>query len=122
MEKGYTEMYPFFSWKLFTVPNGGTSSEEQYKLYGVKNHDTVRIINTSEGPYAASDKEVIVRTYGKKIEDNVDKETNRKKLLIFAKDTEPDYNEYLLYKEIHNPKEIGEKKINISKKLIIKLE
>jgi hypothetical protein len=121
MEKGCKEMYPFFSWKLFAVPSGGESSGELYKLYGIKQHDTVRIVNTPAENYEANDKAVIVGTYGSKIENNDDKEINRRKLLIFAKDTEPEYDGYLLYKETYNPKEIGEGKMYNSRKFIIKL-
>lgn len=121
MEKGFKEMYPFFSWKLFSVPSGGEAYEEQYKLYGVKDNDTIRIINTSTERYDANDKAVIVGAYGKRIDENKDKEANRKKLLIFAKDSEPSYQEYFLYKETYHPKEIGEAKMNIAKKLITKL-
>lgn len=121
IEKGYKEMYPFYSWKLFTVPSGGESSEDQYKLYGVTDHDTIRIINTPANHYDSNDKAVIVGTYGKRIDENDDRETNKAKLLVFAKDTEPKYKGYLLYKETYNPKEIGESKMNINKKLIIKL-
>ncbi|WP_131329491.1 hypothetical protein [Chryseobacterium piperi] len=121
MEKGYKEMYPFYSWKLFAVPSGGEGSEEQYRLYGIRDRDTVRITNTPAYSYEANDKAVIVGTYGKKIEENDNREGSRVKLLAFAKDTEPKYEGYLLYKETYNPKEIGETKMNINKKLIIKL-
>ncbi|MDQ1805891.1 hypothetical protein RAH57_18000 [Chryseobacterium sp. CKR4-1] len=121
MEKGYKELYPFFSWKLFTVPSGGEATEDQYKLYGITDSDTIRIVNKSVRSYDANDKAVIVGTYGKRIEDNVNKEENKRKLLIFAKDTEPQYKGYLLYKETYRPKEIGEAKMNINKKLIVKL-
>ncbi|MBK1895262.1 hypothetical protein [Chryseobacterium paridis] len=121
IEKGYKEMYPFYSWKLFTVPSGGEATEDQYRLYGIIGQDTIRILNTPARSYEASYKAVIVGTYGKKIDENDDRETNKAKLLIFAKDTEPKYKEFLLYKETYRPKEIGEAKMNINKKLIIKL-
>lgn len=121
IEKGYKEMYPFYSWKLFTVPSGGEASEDQYKLYGVTDHDTIRIINTPADHYDPNDKAVIVGTYGKRIDENDDREANKAKLLVFAKDTEPIYKSYLLYKETYDPKEIGESKMKINKKLIIKL-
>lgn len=121
IEKGYKEMYPFFSWKLFTIPSGGEATEEQYKLYGITDRDTIRIINTPSRAYEANDKAVIVGTYGKEIDENNDREDNREKLLTFAKDTEPKYKGYLLYKETYRPREIGEAKMNINKALIIKL-
>ncbi|AZA82482.1 hypothetical protein C1637_08195 [Chryseobacterium lactis] len=120
-EKGYKEIYPFASWKLFTVPSGGEASVDRYKLYGIKDGDTIRILNKTVESYQANDEESIVNIYGGKIEQNEDRKINLTKLLIFAKDTNPEFNEYMLYKETYNPKEIGEKKVNINKKLITKL-
>ncbi|CAH0256278.1 hypothetical protein [Chryseobacterium sp. Bi04] len=120
-EKGYNEIYPFASWKLFTVPSGGEASGERYKLYGITHGDTIRILNTPVKSYEANDEEFIVNAYGGKIDHNEDKELNRKKLLIFARDTRPEFQEYLLYKEMYSPREIGEKKMKIDKKIITKL-
>ncbi|REC46733.1 hypothetical protein DRF67_12975 [Chryseobacterium pennipullorum] len=120
-EKGYKEMYPFASWKLFTVPSGGEAYWERYRLYGIKNGDTVRIINTTVQNYDSNEKEGIINGYGGKIDNNDERERNMKKLLIFAKDTSPQFDGYLLYKEKYKPAEIGEKKMNIHKKLITKL-
>lgn len=120
-ENGYKELYPFASWKLFTVPSGGEAFGERYKLYGVKGSDTIRILNTTVESYDANDKEGIINTYAGKIEKNEDKEESMKKLLIFAKDTRPEFSAYLLYQERYKPRELGEKKININKKFITKL-
>lgn len=120
-EKGYKEMYPFASWKLFAVPSGGALQEERYVLYGLKNSDTLKIVYTPSKNYEANDKALITDTYGSKIENNDDRENSRKKLLIFAQDIEPKFDGYLLYKETYNPKKIGEKRMNSHKKLITKL-
>ena len=121
IEKGYKEIYPFASWKLFTVPSGGALKEERYILYGIKNSDTVKISYTPSENYEVNDQALIIDIYGSNIENDKDRDVSNKKLLIFAKDIQPRYQSYLLYKEIYNPKEIGEKKINTSKKLIRKL-
>nr|WP_315031229.1 hypothetical protein [uncultured Chryseobacterium sp.] len=117
-ENGYKELYPFAGWKLFTVPVGGEKTLERYKLYGLKNKDTVRILNRSVENYEANDEEGVVYLYGERIEKNENRKENIKKLLIFAKSTRPEFQKYLLYKETYNPKEIGEEKISINKKLI----
>jgi len=67
---------------------------------------------------AAGEKEGIVYVYGEKIERNEERAENIKKLLIFAKDTRPEFQKYLLYKETYNPREIGSGKVNLYKKLI----
>ncbi|MFP3599519.1 hypothetical protein [Chryseobacterium sp. SIMBA_029] len=120
-ENGYKEMYPFASWKLFTVPSGGETFGERYKLYGVKGGDTIRILNTTVESYDANDEEGIVSMYASKIEKNEDRKESIEKLLIFIKDTRPEFQEYLLYKEKYRPREIGEQKMNINKKFITKL-
>lgn len=121
IEKGYKEMYPFASWKLFTVPSGGTSDQERYVLYGLKNSDTVKIIYSNSEKYEANDKALITDTYGQKIDKNEDREISRKKLIIFAKDIEPEYKTFLLYKEIYDPKEIGGKMRSTKHQFITKL-
>lgn len=121
IEKGHKELFPFASWKLFTVPSGGALQEERYVLFGLKNSDTLKINYAPSQKYEANDKAIITDTYGQKIEKNEEREISRKKLLVFAKDIEPDFTGYLLYKETYNPKEIGEKKMNLHRKLITKL-
>lgn len=120
-ENGYKELYPFAGWKLFTVPTGGEDSMERYKLYGIKNGDTIRILNRTVESYEANDEEGIVYSYAERIDKNEDREENRKKLLIFAKDTRPEFQKYLLYKESYNPNELGTEKMHVTKKLIIGL-
>ena len=120
-EKGYNEIYPFASWKLFTVPSGGESLGERYKLYGIKQGDTIRIVNTSRQGYDANDEELIVNTYGNMIESHKNRDIYIKKLMIFAKDIRPEFQEYLLYKEIYKPQQIGSKRMDIKKKIITKL-
>lgn len=121
IEKGHKEMYPFASWKLFTVPSGGAMQEERYVLYGLRNLDTIRITHTNSEKYEANDKALITDFYGKKIEKNDEQDVSLLKLKIFANDIEPNYQNYLLYREVYNPKEIGEKNMKITKTLITKL-
>ncbi|WP_407406061.1 hypothetical protein [Chryseobacterium sp.] len=121
MEKGFKEIYPFASWKLFTVPSGGLPTEQRYVLFGIKNNDTVRIRNTPTAFYEANDKALITDTYSYKIENKDNIEINKKKLLIFAKDIAPQFDNYLVFKETYNPKEIGGQMKNSHYQLISKL-
>lgn len=122
IEKGYKELYPFASWKLFAVPSGGALHEERYVLYGLKDMDTVKINYTKPSRYFdANDKALITDTYAQQIENNINGEISRKKLLTFAREIEPQFNGYLLYKEIYNPRQIETNKMKVAKKFIIKL-
>ncbi|MGE8433035.1 MULTISPECIES: hypothetical protein [Chryseobacterium] len=120
-EIGRKEIYPFASWKLFTVPCGGEEFGQRYKLYGVKNGDTLRILNTNTKYYTDNDMDGIINAYGGEIDQNNDRNGNMKKLLIFAKDALPEFQGYLLYKEKYRPIEVDEKKMNITKTFITKL-
>jgi hypothetical protein len=78
IEKGYKELYPFASWKLFAVPSGGSLHEERYVLYGLKGMDTVKINYTTPSPYFdANDKALITDTYAQQIANNIDREVSR---------------------------------------------
>lgn len=120
-EIGRKEIYPFASWKLFTVPCGGEEFGQRYKLYGVKNGDTLRILNTNTKHYTDNDMDGIISAYGGEIDQNNDRSGNTKKLLIFAKDALPEFQEYLLYKEKYRPIEVDAKKMNITKTFITRL-
>lgn len=120
-EVGYKELYPFASWKLFTVPGGGEEFGERYKLYGIKNGDTIKILNKNLEYYTDNDMDGIINSYGGGIDKNNDRNANMKKLLIFAKDALPEYQGYLLYKERYRTKEVDEKTMNIEKTFITKL-
>lgn len=119
--KGGKEIYPFFSWKLFTSPSGNEKLEEQYRLYTVKGNDTIRISYQATELYDENNQGLITGFYGKKIDKNEDRENSIRKMKIFMKSSHPEYNSLLLYKETFNPWNLGKPSFKIEKTLITRL-
>ncbi|MDR6406025.1 MULTISPECIES: hypothetical protein [Chryseobacterium] len=119
--KGGKEIYPFYSWKLFTSPSGSEKFEEQYRLYRVEGNDTIRVLYQATEIYDENNLALITGFYGKKIEKNENREESIKKMKIFMKSYRPEYNNLLLYKESFNPWDLGKPSFKINKILITKL-
>ncbi|WP_294296297.1 hypothetical protein [uncultured Chryseobacterium sp.] len=118
MEKGGKEIYPFFSWKLFTNPSGSENTEEYYRIYRVVGKDTVRVAYRPTELYDENNLVLIVGFYGKKIEHNEQKADNIRKMKIFMKSCWPEYDRLLLYKESFHPWDLGKTSFKIKKTLI----
>lgn len=116
--KGYSEIYPFFAWKLFSKPYASATEDEIYKLYGVKGIDTVRIIYKETEVYDGNTQFGIVNAFGKNVADKIDEKQNIDKLKTFAKIVAPEYSHYILAIEKSNPQKIGQKDFKIEKKII----
>ncbi|SIQ29274.1 hypothetical protein SAMN05880574_109107 [Chryseobacterium sp. RU37D] len=121
IEKGGKEIYPFFSWKLFTSPSGSEKFEEQYRLYKVKGNDTIRVLYKATDLYDENNLALITGFYGKKIEKNEDRERNIRKMKIFIKSYQQENINFLLFKENFNPWELGKPTFKIKKTLIARL-
>jgi hypothetical protein len=119
--KGGKEIYPFYSWKLFTSPSGSEKFEEQYRLYKVEGNDTIRVLYHATEMYDENNLALITGFYGKKIEKNENREGNIKKMKIFMRSYRRGYNNLLLYKESFNPWDLGKPTFKINKTLITKL-
>lgn len=119
--KGGKEIYPFYSWKLFTSPSGSEKFEEQYRLYRVEGNDTIRVLYQATEMYDENNLALITGFYGKKIEKNENREGNIKKMKIFMRSYRRGYNNLLLYKESFNPWDLGKPTFKINKTLITKL-
>jgi len=119
--KGGKEIYPFYSWKLFTSPSGSEKFEEQYRLYKVEGNDTIRVLYQATKMYDENNLALITGFYGKKIEKNENREESVKKMKIFMRSYRPGYNNLLLYKESFNPWDLGKPTFKINKTLITKL-
>lgn len=121
IERGGKEIYPFYSWKLFTSPSGNEKFEEQYRLYNVENNDTIRISYQSTPIYDENNLGLITNFYGKKIEKKENLEINIRKMKIFMKSYKPEYTKLILYKEKYSPQDLGKPSFKIYKTIIINL-
>jgi hypothetical protein len=122
IEKGGKEIYPFYSWKLFTNPSGSAKFEEQYRLYRIEGNDTIRVLYQATDMYDENNLALITGFYGKKIEKNENRESNIKKMKVFMKSYRPQYNDLYLYKESFNPWELGKPTFKIHKTFITKIQ
>ncbi|GAA4159039.1 hypothetical protein GCM10022217_21130 [Chryseobacterium ginsenosidimutans] len=121
IDKGGKEIYPFFSWKLFTSPSGSDKFEEQYRLYRIAGNDTVRVLYQATDIYDENNLALVTGFYGKKIDKNEDRENSVRKMKIFMKSYRPEYKNLILYKESFNPRDLGKASFKIKKTLITKL-
>jgi len=121
IERGGKEIYPFYSWKLFTSPSGNEKFEEQYRLYNVENNDTLRVLYHSTPIYDENNLGLITNFYGKKIEKKENLDMNIRKLKIFMKSYKPEYTKLILYKEKYCPQDLGKPSFKIYKTIITNL-
>ena len=119
MEKGGKEIYPFYSWKLFTVPSGGEPTADQYRIYGIKGSDTIRIplVDTNIG-YTRLESTSPMLFYGNKIDKKEDVQTSIEKLKTFSVAAYPQYTRFAIYKETYTTQNIGTQDFRMTKKLI----
>lgn len=122
ISKGYGEIYPFYTWMLFTKPYGMNKSEQTYRLYGVKGLDTIRILNNSSKLFDGNEKYGIVNRYGKAISINENSLSNKKQLYEFAKLTDPNYEKYLLVLENYDLQKADHQKVIYQMKIITELK
>lgn len=118
---GGNEIYPFYSWKLFSVPFGNKLESTEFRLYGVKNNVVKRINNTEGNLFDGNTKFILINSYGEAIFKNENVEENKRKLLEFAKTVEPTFEYYYLIEETFNPQDLGNKDLSITNKIIATL-
>lgn len=121
IKRGGREIYPFYSWKLFSVPSGNKMESAEFRLYGVKNKVVKRINNSDSDLYDGNTKFTFINSYGEAIVKNQNVAENKIKLLEFAKTIEPNFDYYYLIEEKFNPQNLGTKNLNISSKIITTL-
>lgn len=116
---GGREFYPFYSWKLFSFPSGNKNIESEYRLYGIRNNDTIRINNTKSELFDENEKFNLINYYGNLIDKKIEVNKNKKELLIFANFIEPQHKKFLLVKELYHPRDLFLKPQKIFQKKII---
>ena len=122
IKRGYGEIYPFYTWRLFTKPSGTSTTDLQYRLYGISKKDTVRLRNTESPLFDGNEKASMINNLGTKIAENKDDQESKGKLLRFAKEVEPGYQSYLLVKESFNAQKIDKKDFIMSAEIITELK
>lgn len=122
VKKGYGEIYPFFSWRLFTKPSGFSKTDVQYKLYGIRGNDTLRLANTASKLFDENERASLINGFGDKISKNIKRNLYKKRLLDLAKIVEPNFQNFILVKETFNAQQIDQKSFKIQKEFITQLK
>lgn len=117
IQKGGREFYPFYSWKLFSIPSGSDEYESEYRLYGVKGEDTIRINNDEDALFGKNEKFKIISFYARNISDR----ESQKELKNFGKLIAPDFKTFLLIEEKYKPKDLCDRNYHHIEKKIIKV-
>ncbi len=121
INKGYGELYPFFTWRLFTKPSASSTNDIQYKLYGISEKDTVRLLNDNSPLFDGNEKFSMINKLGSTVDLEGNGET-KKKLYRFARVIEPGYEKYLLMKESFNGQRIDQIDFKITAEIICELQ
>ena len=121
IKKGFPEFYPFYSWKLFSLPSGNTSEVLEFRLYGVNGKRVKRIVNKESPLFDGNEKFSIINDYSSEIKESNNSES-KIKLLKFAKFIAPDFQYYLVVEERYMPQNLGTKALKISTNVVAVLK
>jgi hypothetical protein len=97
-KNGYGELYPFFSWRLYSKPLGAEGGVSQYRIYGLSAGATdftrIRIADTPT--FSATDYVYTLEFLARQYQGDT---TKASALRIFCKHCHPEYQAYRLVKE-----------------------
>lgn len=120
IKNGGREFYPFYSWKLFTSPSGSNAYEKEYRIYGVKDNDTIRLNNSiANNLYDENEKFAIIQSFGSLVVQHKNFEENKKKLFRLGKILDPSCQDYLLVEEYYKPRDLDKKDFSLSQRKVI---
>jgi len=115
IERGGYEIYPFFSWKLFTNPSGNSKVTEQYRMYRIQKNDTMRLSHRATPLYDENELAKITDFYGAKIEHGDHAEANKAKFRLFLQSTGLSGDGLVLYRESFDTRLLGRPSYQIRK-------
>lgn len=109
-QKGWSEVYPFYFWKLYSQPAGWSKSYTSYRVYAKKSdaNSWTRLKNQDRASFNRDELLYFLNPITKRITSSGSE--NRKKDLIklkaFCKYIAPSYDDYKVVAETFNPLEI----------------
>jgi len=109
-QKGWSEVYPFYFWKLYSQPAGWAKSYTSYRVYvkKEKNSSWTRLANRNRATFNRDEtlyflNPITQRIINSKSENN---SHDLKKLKTFCEYIAPNYDHYKIVAETFNPLEI----------------
>lgn len=114
------EIYPFFYWKLYTQPLGNIPIYKDYRLYGIKNADTIRISNKGYRYLNQDDYYYFLSNEVNKLTTkNLPITYHKQRINDLGKLIAPQFDHFILMEESFSPSEIIRNHNNFSKKIIL---
>jgi len=110
-QKGWSEVYPFYFWKLYSQPAGWSYSFNDLRVYGKNQEDKewTRIPNEDRKTFKRDETLYFLRHVIARIEKPRSKKDYKKdlnKLKVFCEFLAPEFQEHKVVRETYNPKEI----------------
>lgn len=109
IKKGWGEVYPFFTWKLYSQPIGTKGEVIEYRIYGKNLNESQfdRICVKDTGSFTPDE---YVYTFNFLINETLNDSLNRngfkEKLLLFVRHVSPSKDQYKVVREVYNPEKI----------------
>lgn len=108
-QKGWSEIYPFYFWKLYSQPAGWAKKYVSYRVYAKKDADTswTRLQNQTRATFNKDEtlyflNPIIVRLKEKETAADL------KKLKVFCTYIAPEFDQYKIVAEAFNPLDIDQ--------------
>ena len=109
--KGWSEVYPFYFWKLYSQPAGWAYKYDDLRVYAKNknDHEWVRIPNEYRNTFNKDEtlyflRHIVPRLQGEQTEEERIKDLN--KLGVFCDFLVPEYEQHKIVLEQYNPLEV----------------
>lgn len=119
IKNGGHELYPFYSWKLFSVPSGNLPNATQLKLYTIGDDERLyRTVYKENSQFDENEANSFTNYFGGKIRAGSQTEIYKDKLLVLGKILYPGAKRFALVEEEYNPQQEPDKKVILKTKII----
>lgn len=125
-EKGWSEIYPFFFWKLYSQPAGWTLEQTNYRVYAKPANDTtwIRLENMPRATFNRDETLYFLNHVTNRLlseQSAEDRKADLKKLKVFCNYIAPEYANYKVVAEVYNPLEIINDSLAYDTKTVIRV-
>lgn len=113
-QKGWSEIYPFYFWKLYSQPAGWAKSYTGYRVYAKNPSDTTwtRLQNQQRATFNKDETLYFLNPITQRLsapqQPADQREKDLKKLKIFCQYIAPQYQSYKVVAEVFNPLDLLE--------------
>lgn len=103
-QKGWSEIYPFYFWKLYSQPAGWSTKYTGYRIYAKNTSDSswTRLENHERASFNQDETLYFLNPITKRLIENTN-EKDLLKLRSFCQHIAPEFEEYKVVEEVFNP-------------------